>query len=94
MSKGGREDCAQNFAQEIGEPADQSCEVVAGGGHLDVEAVARLVAQEVSAEPVLGFHMTDDGLDRRPAARFLFEMRVEGLAPGHRDAPWRARRRT
>jgi hypothetical protein len=38
--------------------------------------------------------MTDDGLDRRPAARFLFEMRVEGLAPGHRDAPWRARRRT
>ena len=59
--------------QQNPEPSDQAAEVVAGGGEDGVGNVAPTVPEIVAAHAVLGFEMTDDGLDGRPAAQFALD---------------------
>ena len=53
----------QNLAQQKPEPSDQAAEVVADGGEDGVGSIAPTVPQIVAAHAVLGFEMTDHGLD-------------------------------
>ena len=74
------------MAQQNPEPADETAEVVAGGGKDGVIGVAAPEPEIVAAHAVLGLEMTDDGLNGGPAAQFALDLRRHpSLLAGEED---------
>ena len=64
----------QESEQQKPEPAEEEAEVVAGRGENGVDGVALAVPEIVAAHAVLGFEMTDDGLDGGSPAHLALDL--------------------
>jgi len=62
------------LAQQELQPAEETPEVVAGGGKDGIGGVALTVPEIIAAHPVFGFEMADDRLDGRAAAQTAFDL--------------------
>jgi len=77
----GEEDSGRNEAQKIFEPPQEAGEVVAGGGHFHIEAVAIASFEKVSLHSVVVFHMADDGLNGGSSPEFSMKAWLQAFSP-------------
>src|SRR3546814_17052945 len=68
-------ECGQDIGAKKREPAEEQAEVVADGGEDGIDGIAGGMGEVIAIHPVVGFEMTDDGLDGGSSV----ELALDGL---------------
>src|SRR3546814_17988056 len=75
-------ECGQDIGAKKREPAEEQAEVVADGGEDGIDGIAGGMGEVIAIHPVVGFEMTDDGLDGGSS----FELALDGLGDARSEA--------
>ena len=65
----------QDIAQQQRQPADEAAEVVADGGEDGIGGVTLTMPEVVAVHAMVGFEMSDHGLDGGAPAQLAFDLR-------------------